>query len=342
MSENIEELKKRFINLVQEKNSYLGSIMRVSCDVKPDKEKGVLMISPAPWYVSDITENAAIIDEASRRAFGRKMVMAITVQGKQTGKKIEEKKHEEAPVPPVREEPPVATRNPEGEDEEVIQYLLDNMHFENAEERQRADAQLRKRIRMSMAAENGSRRKEGKRDIKTVRGLKIYKVPAILLESHDRRSLRRAMKKHLGNDKRVNLSKFIQLCGGFPWKCSFDVGEYTIHGKRIFLGANRAQTEKNVQEEKPRPAGSKVVTGRFTDKQVPGNASETAPAPTPDHTPVPAAKSPREVALEEEIGKLRDRIDYFERLFEDHIHDVRTGQPYRPVKLGLASSDKTA
>jgi len=342
MSENMEELKRQFIKMAQMHDQQLGSVLRVCCEIKPDVKNGVLFLSPDPAYASILTEHAATIDGVSRQVFGKTMVMAISVQGKQTRGKADEKKQEMTPAGAFHEERSTATHSPERDDAEAIRYLLDNMHFENAEERQRADAQLRKRIRMSMAAENGSRRKEGKRDIKTVRGLKIYKVPAILLESHDRRSLRRAMKKHLGNDKRVNLSKFIQLCGGFPWKCSFDVGEYTIHGKRIFLGANRAQTEKNVQEEKPRPAVSKVVTGRFTDKQVPGNASETAPAPTPPHTPVPAAKSPREVALEEEIGKLRDRIDYFERLFEDHIHDVRTGQPYRPVKLGLVSSDKPA
>lgn len=339
MSENIEELKKQFINLVQEKNSYLGSIMRVSCDVEPDIKKGILIVSPDAIYKRDVIDGSAIIDEVSRRVFGRKMIMTISSRGERGKSRVNEEKQEVPPPRPVQGKSAMADSGSQKEDHEAIQYLLDSMHFENTEERQRIEEQLREHIKLSMTVENTAKRKKGKREARTVRELKIYKIPAILRDSHDMLSLKKALKKHLGKDGSFHVSGLARLCADLPWNWSFNVGEYTVHGKKRFLGISRTRCiQPDANGAETRPAKSKVVPARFAGSQVP----ESDATPATDHAPNNEARSPREIALEEEIGKLRDRIDYFERLFEDHIHDVRTGQPYRPVKLGLASSDKTA
>lgn len=361
MSENVEELKKQFIKLAQRHNQQLGSVLRVCCEVKPDIKKGILILSPEPSYASVLTEHAATIDKVSRQVFGKTMVMAITLQGKQGEKKAGEAKQEtaESPIAPT-EVKDTASTDRVTTYKEVIEYLLDSMYLRSKAERKETTVHLKAFITRSMAVENVVRRNKEEKETKDIRDLKIYRIPAIIQESHDMSSLKRSLKKYLGKGSASRVSAFARLCGPFPWNWSFDAGVYLDHGQKRFLGTPRSRFEfekaqaKNgeakpglyaVKDEenetarqlRPVEVSQATVRNRPADQE-----SQPVPAPAADHAPADTGKSPREIALEEEIGKLRDRIDYFERLFEDHIHDVRTGQPYRPVKLGLVSSDKPA
>lgn len=330
------ELKKQFIRLIKSEHEMLGSVMSVQCEIKVDVENGVLVFLPHKEYARLFTENAGLIDKAVEKVFGRKMTTMLDVHGRK-GKILLKGKAADPEIP---------GDSSAGSETDPYEYMLDAMYFRNQSERDETARQLRSFVTRSIGKENSRRSKVKGKEVASVRELKVYQIPAIIRESSDITSLKESLKKRLGKGRSVPMSLFAVFCGSFPWDWSFDVGEFAInHGRVRFIGRPTARDKRN------------KVTDLAAVKKIPatgGKKTTTQPSPGagtasivrslhPRHSKeqadlMDAAKSPAEIALEAEVARLKERIDYFERLFEDHIHDVRTGQSYKPVKLGIVKA----
>jgi len=328
------KLKKEFIRLIRSKNAMLGSVMSVQCEMEIDVGNGVLVFLSHREYTRLFTENADLIDGVAEKVFGRKMTTMLDVHGKK-GRML---------LKGQTAGPEIPGDSPAGSEPDPYEYMLDAMYFRNQGERTETAERLRNFVTRSMGKENSRRSKTKGKEVASVRELKIYQIPAIIRESLDIASLKESLKKRLGKGRGVPMSLFAVFCGPFPWNWSFDVGEFAInHGRVRFIGRPAARDEKgkttglSVVKKGPATAGGK------TNQPLPGTGTAAIvrtlhPRRQPGEQKTgmaTAAKSAAEIALETEVAKLKERIDYFERLFEDHIHDVRTGQPYKPVKLGL-------
>lgn len=196
-------------------------------------------------------------------------------------------------------------------EEDAYKFILDAMSFESDYERDATLIKLMEYVESSLGDNNRYLLKHGKKPLNSIKELNIYKVASIVYEAKNKELLNWLLSSKGIFGRRTVLSALANMAGAFPWKWQVEIGTYTVKGKKRFYGPPAVEGQPHQPEEKNIAARKDL------------------------HIVVEKQEHPEEDAIDTEIRSLKEGIASLEALFNAHIHDVRTGQPYKPARLGL-------